>query len=202
MSARVSYCDERVLSFQVVCADNCQCLCYAHCIALSWFAATCLCQDYDLRRSQINWCSEDAMIKNTWFFRPVLRLILVAHSSQEGISRNAVQMEGGEVEDGLEDVIVQRRALIQQAYLQLRGIHPLLPEQLRDFQVPHISAHLCLQKKTFAEMLNFRLTWWALPSMALMALMATTYWAVCQPVTGKPFLCWSPVCSCHRVKLS
>ena len=79
----------------------------------------------------------------------------------------------GEVGDGLEDVIMQRRAGIQQAYDQLRGVHPLLPEQLRDFQVLHISTHLCLQKKKkLAEMLYFRLMWWALPYMALMA---TTY---------------------------
>ena len=66
--------------------------------------------------------------------------------SQEGITQNTIQMEG-EVGDGLEDVIMQRRAGIQQAYDQLRGVHPLLPEQLRDFQVLHISTHLCLQKK-------------------------------------------------------
>ena len=54
-------------------------------------------------------------------------------------------------------------------------------------------------EKVLAEMLDFRRTWWPLPYVALMT---TTYWAVFLPVTVKRYRCWSPVCSCHRVKLS
>ena len=66
---------------------------------------------------------------------------------QHSTLAHTVEMEGGVVGDGVADVIVQRRAGIQQAYGQLRRIYPLLPEQLRDFQVSQSSAHLCLQKK-------------------------------------------------------
>ena len=52
----------------------------------------------------------------------------------EAFSRNAFQMEG-ELNSELADVIIERRAHFEQAYIQLRQAHPLLPAQLRHFQV-------------------------------------------------------------------
>ena len=51
----------------------------------------------------------------------------------EALSWNAFQMEG-EVNDDMVDVIVQRRALFGQAYVQLRQAYPLLPESFH-FQI-------------------------------------------------------------------
>ena len=64
----------------------------------------------------------------------------------EAFSRNAFQMEG-ELNSELADVIIQRRALFEQAYIQLRQAHPALPAQLRHFQVSCIPADLCPEKK-------------------------------------------------------
>ena len=41
----------------------------------------------------------------------------------------------GEVSVDMGDIVVERRARFGQAYVQLRQAHPLLPEQLRLFQV-------------------------------------------------------------------
>ena len=68
----------------------------------------------------------------------------------EALSWNAFQMEG-EVNDDMVDVIVQRRALFGQAYVQLRQAYPLLPEQLRDFQLSFTPAHLCPEKKILCK---------------------------------------------------
>ena len=57
----------------------------------------------------------------------------------------------GEVNDDMVDVIVQRRALFGQAYVQLRQAYPLLPEQLRDFQLSFTPAHLCPEKKILCK---------------------------------------------------
>ena len=46
----------------------------------------------------------------------------------------AFQMEG-EVDNEMTAVIMGRRAMFEQAYIQLRQTHPSLPAQLRDFQV-------------------------------------------------------------------
>ena len=48
--------------------------------------------------------------------------------------RDAFQMEG-EIDNELAAVVVQRRAIFEQACIQLRQMHPSLPVQLRDFQV-------------------------------------------------------------------
>ena len=64
----------------------------------------------------------------------------------------AFQMEG-EVDNEMTAVIMGRRAMFEQAYIQLRQTHPSLPVQLRDFQVSCIPTHLCPEK-----MFNFRLT--------------------------------------------
>ena len=50
----------------------------------------------------------------------------------------------GEVSVDMGDIVVERRARFGQAYVQLRQAHPLLPEQLRLFQV---SQYTCVLKK-------------------------------------------------------
>ena len=74
----------------------------------------------------------------------------------------------GEVNDDMVDVIVQRRALFGQAYVQLRQAYPLLPEQLHDFQVSCTPALLCPEKKILSKIFNFRSTLLPPPYMALM----------------------------------
>ena len=68
------------------------------------------------------------------------------------ISRTAFQMEG-EVDNEVTAVIMQRRAIFEQEYIQLRQTHPSLPAQLRDFQVSCIPAHLRPEKKTLVRCL-------------------------------------------------
>ena len=48
---------------------------------------------------------------------------------------------------------MQRRAIFEQEYIQLRQTHPSLPAQLRDFQVSCIPAHLRPEKKTLVRCL-------------------------------------------------
>ena len=64
----------------------------------------------------------------------------------------AFQMEG-EVDNEVTAVIMQRRAIFEQEYIQLRQTHPSLPAQLRDFQVSCIPAHLRPEKKTLVRCL-------------------------------------------------
>ena len=57
----------------------------------------------------------------------------------------------GEVNNELAVVVMQRRAIFEQAYIQLRQTHPSLPAQLRDFQVSCIPAHLRPEEKTLED---------------------------------------------------
>ena len=59
----------------------------------------------------------------------------------------------GEVDNEMTAVIMGRRAMFEQAYIQLRQTHPSLPVQLRDFQVSCIPTHLCPEKKTLVRCL-------------------------------------------------
>ena len=52
---------------------------------------------------------------------------------------DAGNMEG-EFEDGFEGIFLERRASIKDSYQRLRAEHPLLPTELREFQVLH-TAH-------------------------------------------------------------
>ena len=49
----------------------------------------------------------------------------------------------GEVNNELADVIMHRRAIFEQAYIQLRQAHPSLPAQLHEFQDTGIQVQLC-----------------------------------------------------------
>ena len=46
----------------------------------------------------------------------------------------------GEFEDGVEGIFLERGASIKDSYQRLRAEHPLLPTELREFQVLH-TAH-------------------------------------------------------------
>ena len=86
----------------------------------------------------------------------------------------------GEVSVDMGDIVVERRARFGQAYVQLRQAHPLLPEQLRLFQV---SQYTCVLKKTFVSI--FRSTLLPLPYMALMVISL----AVCPQGMARPCQC-------------
>ena len=90
----------------------------------------------------------------------------------------------GEFEDGFRGIILERRALLKDSFERLRAEHPLLPTELRQFQVLH-TADILLGSDTFDIILNFRLMWWPLPSMAL----ATTSSAASQLDMGRLFPC-------------
>ena len=62
----------------------------------------------------------------------------------------------GEFEDGFRGIILERRALIKDSFERLRAEHPLLPTELREFQVLH-TADILLGSDTFDIILNFRL---------------------------------------------
>ena len=63
----------------------------------------------------------------------------------------------GDFEDGFREIILERRALLKDSFERLRAEHPLLPTELRQFQVLH-TADLLLGSDTFDIILNFRLT--------------------------------------------
>ena len=63
----------------------------------------------------------------------------------------------GDFEDGFREIILERRALLKDSFERLRTEHPLLPTELRQFQVLH-TADILLGSDTFDIILNFRLT--------------------------------------------
>ena len=62
----------------------------------------------------------------------------------------------GEFEDGFQGIILERRALLKDSFERLRAEHPLLPTELRQFQVLR-TADILLGSDTFDIILNFRL---------------------------------------------
>ena len=52
------------------------------------------------------------------------------------------------MEDGFRGIILERRALIKNSFERLRAEHPLLPTELREFQVLH-TADIMLGSDTF-----------------------------------------------------
>ena len=54
----------------------------------------------------------------------------------------------GEFEDGFRGIILERRALLKDSFERLRAEHPLLPTELREFQVWH-TADILLGSDTF-----------------------------------------------------
>ena len=63
----------------------------------------------------------------------------------------------GDFEDGFREIILERRALVKDSFERLRAEHPLLPTELRQFQVLH-TADILLGSDTFDIILNYRLT--------------------------------------------
>ena len=63
----------------------------------------------------------------------------------------------GDFEDGFREIILERRALLKDSFERLRAEHPLLPTELRQFQVLH-TADILLGSDTFDIILNYRLT--------------------------------------------
>ena len=63
----------------------------------------------------------------------------------------------GDFEGGFREIILERRALLKDSFERLRAEHPLLPTELRQFQVLH-TADMLLGSDTFDIILNFRLT--------------------------------------------
>ena len=94
---------------------------------------------------------------------------------QRDIRQNTFQMEG-EVNNELADVIMHRRAIFEQAYIQLRQAHPSLPAQLREFQVSCIAYQFNCVLRAPRKSLNFRSTLLLPPYMAQMV---AIYCAAC-----------------------